>query len=349
MKINPLFTVIGSALLPLAQVHAIAVWVDVTTGATAIGSSGNHPAGEPPQNAIDPSFYTKYLNFDKTDTGFTVTGANSAVPVTRMILVTANDAPDRDPASYVLEGSNDGADWTGISSGPLALPTGRNTSLVNPAVAHQSIIFDNSTAYSFYRVTFPTIRNAAAANSMQIAGVSLLGLFDPGQNVLGLQSYTASGFGGSFPGAESPANAIDNDFDTKYLNFGKVGAGLTVTTDGLPSVITGVTLSKANDAPARDVTAFTLQGSMDGDTFVDIVNNLFIPDNDMGLFESNTVSFENTTAYRDYRFIVTGMRSPGNADSFQFSEIQLHGVLVPEPGTTLLGLLGSLLLFRRRR
>jgi len=65
-------------------------------------------AGEGVTNAIDNNTSTKYLNFDKLNAGFTVTPANGPVVVTGLRLTSANDAPERDPTSFVLSGSNDG-------------------------------------------------------------------------------------------------------------------------------------------------------------------------------------------------------------------------------------------------
>lgn len=338
-------------MVSVSALQAAAVWFDATAGGTASGTSGNYPVNEPPSKTIDGDYYTKYLNFDELNTGVIVSGGNAAIPVTRMILMTANDASERDPASYTLEGSNNGTDWTAISSGGLALPTGRNVALSGDhTVYSQSLTFSNDTAYSYYRVIFPTVRNSTSANSMQIGEISLLSLFNPGASVTELQPFVVGAYGsGSYPGGESPANAVDNDPSTKYLNFGKEGNGLTLSAPtGEFSLVTALTLSQAEDAPARDVTSFTLRGSTDGVNFFDIVTNQAISDG-MGMYESDTVSFANTTPYRDYQFIVTGLRSSSNANSFQFGELQLHGTLVPEPTAGALGLLGTLAFFRRRR
>src|SRR4029453_11305425 len=89
-----------------------------------------------------------------------------------------------DPASYLLEGSVSGlgGPWTTIASGALTLPFGRNAGGVpiNPLTqVNQLIEFPNNVPYTSYRVTFPTLKDAAAANSMQIAEVELLGASFP--------------------------------------------------------------------------------------------------------------------------------------------------------------------------
>ena len=55
---------------------------------------------------------TKYLNFDQLNTGFTVTPAIGLSVVQCLTLTSANDAPERDPASYQLAGSYDGTNFT---------------------------------------------------------------------------------------------------------------------------------------------------------------------------------------------------------------------------------------------
>jgi len=141
--------------------------VDISApGDAVVPSSDNHPGGEHAGLAIDNNSSTKYLNFDKLDTGLTITTGGGVV--TGLGLTSANDAPERDPASFVLSGSNDGgATFTEIATGDIAAFGAR--------FERQEVSFDNSTAYTTYRVVFPTVANADAANSMQIAEIELLG------------------------------------------------------------------------------------------------------------------------------------------------------------------------------
>jgi hypothetical protein len=163
--------------------------VDVTRPGDAIvlvsgtndsdANSGPPPAGEAVANAIN-NVGQKYLNFLDFGSGFAVTPSSGMSVVSGIRLWTANDAPERDPASYKLEGSTSGpaGPFTTISEGPLALPTGRNPGgLTVPLTGSnfQVVNFANTTAYTTYRLTFPTLRDSAAANSMQIAEVELLG------------------------------------------------------------------------------------------------------------------------------------------------------------------------------
>ena len=149
------------------------------------GDAGDPPGGEAVENAINDTGQ-KYLNFLDLESGFAVTPSANPdnAPVVGLRLYTANDSKERDPASVQLFGSNDSIDgpWTAIYSGNLALPDERNeggdTVAIPPAgnmdAHHQSISFPNSDSYAHYRVIFPTLKDAAAANSMQIAEVELV-------------------------------------------------------------------------------------------------------------------------------------------------------------------------------
>ena len=157
------------------------------------GDANNWPGAEAPGDMINGVIGgggEKYLNFGKTNTGIVVTPtAGGGLPsvVTSMELWVANDANERDPASYQLFGSNAAinlgadialSDFTLISEGGLALPLDRDNA--NDATGFSQVVsIDNSAAYSSYMLVFPTIRNEGATNSMQLSEVQLEGTFVP--------------------------------------------------------------------------------------------------------------------------------------------------------------------------
>ncbi len=162
---------VGFDRIPLGQTdpsEPVAALVDVTTpGDVIVATSLNSPGGEEVDKAIDNSSGTKYLNFDKLNAGFTVTPGKGWSIVTGLRLTSANDAPDRDPTSFVLSGSEAGGVFTEIARGPIPNFTNRFTSV--------TVSFTNTVGYNHYRLIFPTVRNAAAAVAMQIAEVEFLG------------------------------------------------------------------------------------------------------------------------------------------------------------------------------
>jgi hypothetical protein len=213
-------------------------------GDLAVPTSANSPGNEGVGNAIDNSSNTKYLNFDKLNAGFTVTLAAGRKAVVGLRLTSANDAPDRDPTSYVLSGSNDGVTWTKVASNSIPDFRARFYTV--------TVAFTNAVAYDRYRLVFPTVRNAASAVAMQIAEVEFLGL--AGDSSAGLVDFVntsveAALFGRAcvclripFALTEPPAQApltlrmrYDDGF-VAYLNGTQVAganAPATLTFDGL--------------------------------------------------------------------------------------------------------------------
>jgi hypothetical protein len=148
---------------------------DVETDWVSIG----WPPAEAPALAIDNDVETKFLHFrgDVEPTGIRVTPAVGATVVTELALTTANDAPERDPVSFEVYGSNDGIDgpYELIAAGEVVDFAGeeewpRFTKNATP------IVFENDVAYTSYQVLFPTVRDPEAANSMQIAEIELIGV-----------------------------------------------------------------------------------------------------------------------------------------------------------------------------
>jgi hypothetical protein len=152
--------------------------------AGTVGGANNFPAGESPNHVVD-GVGQKYLNFARLDTGFLITPGVGASVADSLKLWTANDAVERDPASYSLLGTNSPISGAGpfalsnfslISSGALALPSTRNgggTTALDDANS-QTASFANSNSYLTYLVLFPTVKGPGG-NSMQIAEVQLFG------------------------------------------------------------------------------------------------------------------------------------------------------------------------------
>ena len=142
---------------------------DVTQpGDPIIPTANNGPGWQHAAYAsIDNEPTNQYIAFDKLNAGFTVTPGRGATIVVGLTLTSGNDGAERDPASYTLEGSNDGTNFVAISSGSVP---------PFPARFHKlHIMFPQHTnSFTSYRLIFPTVANPATAHSMDISEVELL-------------------------------------------------------------------------------------------------------------------------------------------------------------------------------
>jgi regulation of enolase protein 1 (concanavalin A-like superfamily) len=157
-----------------------AAFFDVTApGNTVKGvpDDGDWPGGETPPLAIDDNLNAKYLHFKGAiqTTGFCVTPSLSGMVVTGLTFATANDSPERDPIAFELSGSNVSIDgpYTLIASGDI-VDFKQATAWPRYTMNKTPISFANAVAYAHYQVLFTAVRDAAAANSMQIGEVELL-------------------------------------------------------------------------------------------------------------------------------------------------------------------------------
>lgn len=181
------------------------------TPPTSSSSNSSYPANEAPSDGIDGTPFTKYLNFGEENSGIIVTPSSGSSIVRSIRLTTANDAEERDPSSYEIYGTNESIqsldnstglaeNWTLISSGSVSMPS---TRFANAPV----LSFANSTAYSSYKLMFPTVKNAGAANSMQVGEIQFhatsngtgTGIISPGDNALAVHVATGIGAEGLSP------------------------------------------------------------------------------------------------------------------------------------------------------
>lgn len=330
-------------------------------------SFSSYPGAESPPMVLDTNLGTKYLNFgaDRYNTGFIVTPAYGSSIVQSFRLGAANDAPERDPAEWTLWGTNDAIvstdNSTGLAENWTLIGSGSDAGLnADPGrLAYGSVVdLTNSTAYTSYKMTYPTIRGGSGR--MQVAEVDLFtGLAGAGDDVmavddpiLAIQATPDS----HYPGAESPDKLIDGLAD-KYLNFGEENSGFIVTPSGSEAV-RGFQVMTANDAEERDPTSWVLYGTNDAITSADNSQGLdenwvLIDSGSLTLPEERNVwtgiivGVNNDTAYASYKMLFPTVKDAETANSMQLGEIQFYDV--PEPATLCLLGLGGLSLVRRRR
>jgi F5/8 type C domain/Curlin associated repeat len=128
------------------------------------------------------------------------------------------------------------------------------------------------------------------------------------------------------PFGEGATQAFDGNVNTKYLNFDKKNAGVTVKLSQ-GRVVQKFTITTANDFSGRDPTSYKLYGSNDG------VNWTLIKQDSLSLSESRfwtspEIATGNTTAYV-YYFILFPTTKAGefcglNCDSMQIAEVTYY-------------------------
>jgi hypothetical protein len=128
------------------------------------------------------------------------------------------------------------------------------------------------------------------------------------------------------PNGEGASNAFDNNPNTKYLNFDKLNAGVTVKLNA-GRVVNGFTITTANDFSGRDPTSYKLYGSNDGVTWVLIQEGSLSLSNNR-LTTSDMINVTNTNAYA-YYYIMFPTTKAGtgcglDCDSMQIAEITYY-------------------------
>lgn len=286
----------------------------LSTDSPITGTSANSPAGEEVFRAIDNTAATKYLNFDELNAGLVVQTTGARV-VRALSLISAADSPERDPASFLLEGSLDGTNYSVIAS-----------NVIQPFVARSSIqtlALSNSTAFIYYRLRFPTVANASSANAVQIAEVELLA-YPEISSSNDLVTATANG-----PFWSAPQTLADRHMNGNF-KFAVENNTSNVVVDITPAA--GSTLLKAfeligggdsGNMPERHPVSLTVLGSNDGTNFVTLGS--FTPARPTSNLQIEEFSLaSNNGAYTHYRFNFGPQQS---GVWWQLAEVRLFGEL----------------------
>ena len=140
-----------------------------------------------------------------------------------------------------------------------------------------------------------------------------------------LEADTSSyGYGSiSSPGGEQYPNAVDGNVYTKYLNFNKTGAGVTV---GFANarIMRRMIMSTANDAIERDPMTINIYGSSTYYGAKTLIQSNVATNLSTSRYTDSTIDFENNTAYQFYTIEVASIRNYYAANSFQFGELTFY-------------------------
>ena len=220
-------------------------------------TSNNSPAGEGASQAVDGTSGSKYLNFDRANAGFTITLSAGKV-IDGIKFTTANDFVPRDPTKFTLYGSNDGVTWTEITAN-------QSTTLENVSGRYTQtsmITINNTNAYVYYFITFPSIKaidqygsvagcQAALGNlacdSVQIGEVTYY--YDSNNTTTSVASGSGTIANPGTPGSVSSmtptvvSTAPGTSIVSTSVSYGTT-TSTTVDTAGTPNSVTTVTDSR---------------------------------------------------------------------------------------------------------
>lgn len=132
--------------------------------------------------------------------------------------------------------------------------TASNASGVATKTINLRVVTADTLSYRYMRF-LPKKLRSAGANSIQLSEFELYN----GNTKLAVTSVTNPGGNNSGDGA--PANVLDGNTNTKWLDFNKQGLVFDL---GSTQTITSYQFSTANDADARDPLQWTMEGSADG-------------------------------------------------------------------------------------
>ncbi|MFO1499610.1 MAG: CHRD domain-containing protein [Verrucomicrobiota bacterium] len=276
---------------------------DVTQPGDAIVSSdpdANSPAAERVPNAIDNDSATKYLNFGKDGNqtapfagpvGLTVTPKAGPSIVNGIAFTSANDAPERDPASYKLEGSNDGTNFVAISEGTVPPFSGR--------FIRQEILFTNPP--TAFQVTLsgaserpnPVTTPATGSGTLTLAGDQLA-------YAIKYSGLSAAATAGHIHGPATTEQAV-----------------------GVLIAFPNVTGTEGTLSGTLTLNAATIQALQGGLAYV----NIHTGNNPGGEIRGQVVPATFTT----YRLTIPTVANAATANSMQFSEVELLGRVFAAP------------------
>ncbi len=244
-----------------------------------VTARGDNPPLEGIASIHDGNNDTKWL--DVSPTSFVQFAYTAPQTWNSYALVSGDDAPDRDPKDWTLQGSNDGTTWTTLDTKTSQSWSGRKQG--------RSFRFTNTNAYAYYKLDI-TANNGAPL--IQVSELAFSYIDPAGPTV------TARG---ENPPNEGIDKVYDGRSDTKWLDRSPTSfiqfAYISAQT------WTGYALTSGNDEPGRDPKDWTLQGSNDGTTWTTLDTK--IGQSWSSRQQARGFRISNTTGYLYYKLDIT--------------------------------------------
>jgi hypothetical protein len=231
-----------------------------------------------------------------------------------LALVSANDAPERDPENFSLLASNDGeywvslGQWAGISFSERA--------------ERQTFAVANALGYHHYRLNIS--KNEGDNSLMQVAEIELIG---PQVQAQDHSDNAAAGVTerAAISDGEAGTMAFDNNPATKWLDNSGVPSveapsWLEISLPQ-PVIVNTFAITSANDAPERDPENFRLLGSNDGESWQQLGD--WAGESFAARAERRSFSLLNGRSFSHYRIEIT--KNKGDNSLMQVAEFELIG------------------------
>lgn len=116
-------------------------------------NDGGPNAGEGSLKLIDGNFSSKFLLFNYTGEMWAMLDLYEPVSAGAYRITSANDAPERDPKNWQLEGSNDAEAWTILDT--------RTDQVFEQRFQTKAYAFNNSESYRYYRLVVTANQNSS--------------------------------------------------------------------------------------------------------------------------------------------------------------------------------------------
>ncbi|MBC3766922.1 discoidin domain-containing protein [Neptunicella marina] len=313
-----------SELMQLAEIQLLGpVYTSVDHTDNALGTvtaRGVIGDAENQDKAFDNDAQTKWLDNTAIPTEEEPTWVQvdftQPVAVNVLAITSANDAPARDPENFALMASNDGGEsWV-----QLAAWVGET---FDDRFQRREFRLTNQLAYGSYRLNIS--KNSGDSELMQLAEIELIGPQLPSLNHA-MSVGAAYSARASIGDAENQDKAFDGDADTKWLDNSAIPTAEEPTWIQVDlaeaKAVNALSLTSANDAPARDPENFELLASNDGGTSW-ITLGSWVGETFDDRFQTREFNFANNLAYSTYRLNIS--KNSGDSELMQVAEVGLIG------------------------